>query len=183
MNITQPKGFITNTSPLIEWSSVDGVTEYQLSVTDNVTSEVVIDQTITDATSYQLAQPLPLGTYLIKVQAEGNIATETVIITNTIAQYLIVGREGDTNYTAYKAYQMSIRQQAKQAGQAALSTLRTNAIITQLLTESGDADLAKYHADTINQTPGLASDFTEILTLFSQVVTVMRRINLRDPQF
>ena len=135
-------------------------------------------------TSYEPTTPIAYGTYQVQVTtAGGDISIETIIITDTIAEYTIVGREGDVNYTAYKQYQMAIRSQAKQVGQMAVNVLSTNATITDFLTSSGDATLARYHADTINQTPGLQSDFVQFLTKCAELATIAQRINKRDPQF
>jgi hypothetical protein len=183
MQIIQPKGFITNQAPIFEWESVDGAADYNFMLSDNVTGTIITEQVVI-GTSYEPTTPLAYGTYAVQVTTEGGaIATEIVIVTDTVAQYTIVGREGDVNYTAYKQYQINIRQQAKQAAQMAANVLSTNANITQLLTDSGDADLAKYHADTINQTPGLQIDFVAFLTKCAELVAIARRINQRDPQF
>ena len=183
MKILSPNGFITNQSPIFEWESVDGVTDYNFKLTDNVTDAIITEQVII-GTSYEATTPLAYGTYYIQVTTEGgDIATEIVIVTDTIAQYTIVGREGDVNYTIYKQYQMAIRSQAKQAGQMAANVLSTNAVISELLTNSGDASLVQFHLDTIAQTPGFQGDFTEFLAKCAELVTIARRINKRDPQF
>lgn len=183
MRIIQPKGFITNVTPIFKWESVDEVTDYNFKLSDNVTGNIITEQVIV-GTSYEATAPLAYGTYAVQVTTEdGDIATEIVIITNTIAQYTIIGREGDINYTTYKQYQVNIRNQAKQAGQMAANVLSTNNIINSLLTESGDAALAQYHADTINQTPGLQADFVEFLTKCAELVVIAQRISKRDPGF
>jgi cell division protein FtsB len=182
MKITQPLGFITNQTPAFQWETVDGVTDYNFKLSDNVTGTIVTEKVVI-GTSYEATTPLAYGTYAVQVTTGEAIATEVVIVTDTIAQYTIVGREGDVNYTSYKQYQMAIRQQAKQAGQMAANVLSTNANISDLLTDSGDANLVKFHLDTIKQTPGFQADFVEYLTLCMQLVTVASRINKRDPQF
>jgi hypothetical protein len=183
MQIKRPKGFITNQSPVFEWETVDGVTDYNFKLTDNVTGTIITEQVVI-GTSYTPTTPLAYGTYSIQVTTEqGDIATEVVILTDTIAQYTIIGREGDVSYTTYKQYQLNIRQQAKQAGQMAANVLSTNAVISKLLTDSGDAALVKFHLDTIKQTPGFQADFVEFLTKCAELATIAQRINKRDPQF
>lgn len=182
MNILQPKGFITNTTPLIEWEAVDGATEYSVKVTDNVT-DVVIYDTQVNATSYEVPAPLPLGTYQIQVTAGNEISIEVIVVTNTVATYTVTGRDGDTKYLRYKEMQQQVRQRVKQARYNGESILQANNDIVAYLAACGDAELSAYHVATITQTPGLGADLALAQQLATQIVEVIARINKRDPQF
>lgn len=181
MQIIQPKGFITNTTPIFEWEAVQDVTEYNFKLSNNVTSQVIVNE-VTTNTTFEPKTALAYGTYAIEVKAEDkDIAIDVIVITPQLAQYEIVGRDGDITYTAYKRYQSAVRQNVKQLGNAAIAVLQAN----QNLLESiqGDTALQQFHAATIAQTPGLGDDLTLVQMLSNEILQTVQRIAKRDPGF
>lgn len=183
MKITRPKSIITNATPIFQWKLTNGdtvTTPYALKVKNNVTDEVVFEIT-TSELSYTHSSPLPLGTYAIEVKNGELIDVSIFIISPKLAQYSIVGRDGDEAYTDYKAYQKTVRQYVKQLGDTAKNLLASNANIGELIKD--DARLLKFHAETIAQTPGLADDLALIESLANQVLVAVNTLRLRDNGF